>query len=161
MYKFCDYMTMSSFNYKVYHHKLVFLIWPLCNDAPLSTFYRHHCLGYQKSALCRQMTQKIFLAVILNNIELTKNSLSKILIVLYRTLNRSLLACSRSEKFAFVLACSSKQSFFVHQCSLEVQIRIRYQEILAEHLYVKYQFPENQLICSHFMFFCCYQRCAF
>ena len=56
--------------------------------------------------------------------------------MLCRTSNRSMLALSRSEKCAFVLARSSKLSFFVRSCSLEVQIRVRYSEILAEHINV-------------------------
>ena len=50
-------------------------------------------------------------------------------LVLCRTSNRS-------EKCAFVLARSSKLSFFVCSCSLEVRIRVRYSEILAEHINV-------------------------
>ena len=51
----------------------------------------------------------------------------RFLLVLCRTSNRSMLARSRSEKCAFVLARSSKMSFFV-------RISVRYSEILAEHL---------------------------
>ena len=57
-------------------------------------------------------------------------------LVLCRTSNRSMFARSRSEKCAFVLARSSKLSFFVCSCSLDVQIRVKYSEILAEHINV-------------------------
>ena len=57
-------------------------------------------------------------------------------VVLCRTSNRSMLARSRSEKCVFVLARSSKLSFFVRSYSLEVRIRVRYSEILAEHINV-------------------------
>ena len=56
--------------------------------------------------------------------------------MLCRTSNRSMLARSRSEKCAFVLAQSSKLSFFVRSCSLDVRIRVKYSEILAEHINV-------------------------
>ena len=57
-------------------------------------------------------------------------------LVLCRTSNRSMLTCARLENCAFVLAQSSKLSFFVHSCTLEVWIRVRHSEILAEHINV-------------------------
>ena len=61
--------------------------------------------------------------------------------VLYRTTNRSMVACSRSEKGAFMLAWSSKLSFFVCSCSLEVRIRVRCSEMFAKHINVRQVFP--------------------
>ena len=61
-------------------------------------------------------------------------------IVLCRTTNRSMLAHSCSEKCAFMLARSSKLSFFVLSFLLEVQIRVRCSEILSEHIKCFYDF---------------------
>ena len=61
-----------------------------------------------------------------------------LLLVLCRTSNRLMLPRSLSEKCVFMLAQSSKLSFFVRLYSLDVGIRVRYSEILAKQLYVKY-----------------------